>query len=103
MQAPVDYPLNDAAHTAEFAVDELAYAVMLDRNDLHAESPEPAITAADHHFKSMSGIKRRGDHSGFRSVPKPLAAIAQTLIAGESSQRTADTTSMFSRLARTGR
>ena len=31
MQAPVDYPIDDAARTAHFSMDELMYATILDR------------------------------------------------------------------------
>ena len=99
MQAPVDYPLNDAAHTAKFSVDELTYAVMLDRGD-HQDMPVAPEAFLFEHIEPAPAEYVNREPQGFRSVPKPLATIAQTLIAGHSGQRKIAPGGMLSRLVR---
>lgn len=96
MQVPVDYPLDDAARTAQFSIDELMYAVHLDRMS------DPSTTESQHTplQERLRFNVEPNEPTTQTPVPQPLAAIAQTLLAGERAHAAA---SAFSRLKRINR
>lgn len=98
MQAPVDYPLIDHAQSAQFSVDELTYATLLDRTVTFVTEPdEPVIYAP---------VRRLESPATAQPALKPLAVIAQTLRRRDGDASTAarnsvsDISGMISRLSR---
>ena len=96
MQAPVDYPIDDAARTAHFSMDELMYATMLDRM-----SAQMAPELQEFVPQPMPVFKIEPDDAiENKSIPQPLAAIAQTLLAGERANAAAGVLSRWARVNR---
>ena len=104
MKAPVDYPLNDEARTAEFSVDELMYAAFLDRQAASQPSavPTPASPAliADLQMDE-SGPVVKIEPAVESASQRSFAALAQSLLAAQASQ--AGRPSVISRLTRSSR
>lgn len=97
MQAPVDYPIDDAARTAQFSIDELMYAALLDRESTSMPvKAEPTTVPQNLLYFDVEPDKA----AKRKTVPPPLTAIAQTLLAGERANAAAG---VFSRLTRTNR
>lgn len=94
MQAPVDYPIDDAAHTAEFSIDELMYATLLDRQcaSVMAETPvdDPYSLI---HFDAVHSVADKAPEQ--KALPESLASMTQTLLSGEAANNAAG---VFSRL-----
>ena len=94
MQAPVDYPIDDAAHTAEFSIDELMYATLLDRQcvsvatETQTNDPYPLI-----HFDAVHSATDEPPEQ--KALPESLASMTQTLLSGEAANNAAG---VFSRL-----
>jgi len=94
MQAPVDYPIDDAAHTAEFSIDELMYATLLDRQcpsvttETQANNPYQLI-----HFDAVHSAADEPQEQ--KPLPESLASMTQTLLSGEAANNAAG---VFSRL-----
>jgi len=96
MQAPVDYPIDDAARTAQFSMDELKYAALLDRESAPIPTGvEPTVPQNLLHF-DVEPDKAAEQ----KFVPQPLAAIAQTLLAGERTNTAAGVLSRWTRANR---
>lgn len=96
MQAPVDYPIDDAARTAQFSMDELMYAALLDRESAPVSTEaESAVPQNLLHFDIEPDKAVE-----LKTVPQPLAAIAQTLLAGERANAAAGALSRWTRANR---
>lgn len=96
MQTPVDYPIDDAARTAQFSMDELMYAALLDRmsSPMATESqPDPAHNLLQFDVEPAPQLEQT-------RVPQPLATIAQTLLAGERASAAAGVLSRWTRASR---
>ena len=93
MRVPVDYPIEDAAHHAQFAVDELAYAVYLDRK----EHDYPAESDSTPDFRIMLDLPLH-DSEVVQETPRPFADVKHSLLAFEASKRRLEPASMLSRV-----
>ena len=94
MQVPVDYPIEDAAHHAQFAVDELAYAIFLDRQG--PDCPDESDSSPD--FRIMLDLPLHYPEA-VQETPRPFADMKQkhSLLAFEASKRKLESASMLSR------
>ena len=93
MQVPVDYPIEDAAHDAQFAVDELAYAIYLDRKG--PDCLDEADSTAD--FRIMLDLPLH--HSEVvQETTRPFADVKHSLLAFDASKRKLEPARMLSRL-----
>ena len=100
MQAPVDYPIDDAARDAEFTVDELTYAVYLDR--LNAAPAVAASAFAARQQQIVIDLPFQPPEKE-KTTPKPLAELAHMLLAGEASRGWTDTSGVLARFTRSSR
>jgi len=78
MQPPVDYPIDDHAHRAHFAMDELFYATLLDRMDAMALAREESLAYApafDFDVPAQSPV-------ALKNLPLPILVFAQTIFSG---------------------
>ena len=94
MKAPVDYPIEDAAHHTDFTVDELIYAVYLDR--MSSASSADTFSRAEHGFIPLPP----DSYPVIRKKPsQPISELTHSLLTFESSGRRLESTGMLSRLA----
>ena len=96
MQAPVDYPIDDAARTEHFSMDELMYATMLDRMSAQMA---PELQEIPRQPMPVFKIEPANPVES-KSIPQPLAAIAHTLLAGERANAAAGVLSRWARVNR---
>lgn len=77
MQAPVDYPIQDAARTTQFSMDELTYSVLLDRmeNNPHQQSAQ----ASKGHEKARKTVILN-TNPRLEPILRPFAEATQTLL-----------------------
>jgi len=105
MQAPVDYPIVDHAHHAQFSVDELTYATLLDRMDRLASDNDQMFPEAPVFTPQEAERATAGD----RQLLRPITVFAQTLLARDYSRLTVpgggsgETCGVFSRWSRARR
>lgn len=92
MQAPVDYPIQDAARTTQFSMDELTYSVLLDRIDTRPQQPSEQTSKI-----SVRARKNIAEASAPRLRPlfKPFAAATQSLLSNQSALKTVNTNVFF--------
>ena len=94
MKAPVDYPIEDAAHDTDFSVDELIYAVYLDR--MSSASCTDTSSIAEHGFIPMPP----DSYPVIRKKPaQPFSELTHSLLTFEASGRRLESAGMLSRLA----
>ena len=92
MQVPVDYPIEDAAHHAQFAVDELAYAIYLDRKG--PDCLDESDSSPD--FRIMLDLPLHYPEV-VQETSRPFPDVKHSLLAFEASKRKLEPARMLSR------